>query len=126
MPEITEENLVESQARMRAELMRRYELMWVVVETRIEDDRNELRPLDPRLLEIGKGILKEEAMLFRLGRPAPVVEEDPDAELSGVDRAALVAASLDELAAKREAQVAEAAARAQAMKEAAADKEASA
>lgn len=104
MPEITEENLVESQARMRAELMRRYELIWTVVEGRIDDDRNELRPLDPRLLEIGRGVLKEEAALFRLGKPPVQVEEEPDAELTAVDRRALVSASLDELATKRAAQ----------------------
>lgn len=104
MPEITEENLVESQARMRAELLRRYELMWAVVEGRIADDRDEVRPLDPRLLEIGKGILMQESVLFRLGKPPTLVEEDPDAELTVVDRRELVAASLDELAAKRAAQ----------------------
>lgn len=104
MPEITEENLVESQARMRAELLRRYELMWVVIEGRVEDDRNEVRPIDPRLLEIGKGILKEEAALFRLSKPPATVEEDPEDALSGVDRRAIIAASLDELAAKRAAQ----------------------
>ena len=107
MPEITEENLVESQARMRAELLRRSELMWAVIEGRVEDDRNEVRPIDPRLLEIGKGILKEEALLFRLSKPPTVVEEDSDAELTAVDRRELVSASLDELAAKREAQAAE-------------------
>lgn len=111
MPEITEENLQESQARMRAELMRRYELMWAVIEARVDDDRNEIRPLDPRLLEIGKGILMQEAALFRLSKPPVQVEEDPDAELSMVDRRALVAASLDELAAKRDAQAADRAAR---------------
>jgi len=111
MPEITEENLVESQARMRAELLRRYELMWAVIEGRIEDDRNEIRPIDPRLMEIGKGILKEETLLFRLTRPPVQVEEDPDDELTVVDRRELVAASLDELAAKREAQAADKASR---------------
>lgn len=107
MPEITEDNLVEAQPRVRALLMQRYELMWAVVEARIKDDRDEIRPLDPRLLEIGKGILKEESALYRLGRPAPVAEEDPDAELTVLDRRELVAASLDELAAKREAQAAD-------------------
>lgn len=104
MPEITEENLVESQPRVRALLMQRYELMWQVIEARIQDDRDEVRPLDPRLLEIGKGILKEESALYRLGRPAQLVEEDADQELSIVDRRELVASSLDDLAAKRQAQ----------------------
>lgn len=116
MPEITEENLVESQARMRAELLRRYELMWVVIEGRVEDDRNEIRPLDPRLLEIGKGILKEEAALFRLSKPPVLAEEDPDEQLSIVDRRELVAAKLDELAVKRAAQEAERNAREEAAK----------
>lgn len=107
MPEITEENLVESQARMRAELLRRYELMWAVIEGRIDDDRNELRPIDPRLMEIGKGILMQESLLFRLSKPPMQTEEPEDDQLSGVDRRALVAASLDELAVKRAAQEAQ-------------------
>jgi hypothetical protein len=118
MPEITEENLVESQPRVRAQLMLRYELMWSVIQARIEEDRDQVRPLDPRLLEIGKGILKEEAALYRLARPAPLAEEDPDLELTIVDRRELVAASLDELELKRQAQAAAREAREQAAKDA--------
>lgn len=117
MPEITEENLVESQARVRAQLVARYELMWAVVEARIEDDRAELRPLDPRLLEIGKGILKEETILYRLTKPPTQVEEDPDEAIPLDARRELVAATLDELEAKREAQKEEARAREEAKRE---------
>lgn len=104
MPEITEENLVESQARVRAQLVKRYELMWAVIEARIADDRDELRPLDPRLLEIGKGILKEEAVLYRLQKAPAVTEDDADAPVPLDERRALVASALDELEAKRSAQ----------------------
>lgn len=104
MPEITEENLVESQARVRAQLVKRYELMWAVVEARIADDRDELRPLDPRLLEIGKGILKEEAVLYRLAKAPAVTEDDAEPPVPLDERRALVASALDELEAKRSAQ----------------------
>lgn len=120
MPEITEENLVESQARVRAELMRRYELMWTVVEARIKDDRDEIRPLDPRLLEIGRGILREESLLYRLAKPPVVAEAEDDTILPLEARRELVAASLDELEAKRQAQAQAAAERAAKAKEQAA------
>lgn len=120
MPEITEENLVESQARVRAELMRRYELMWTVVEARIKDDRDEIRPLDPRLLEIGRGILREESLLYRLAKPPVLAEAEDDTILPLEARRELVAASLDELEAKRQAQAQAAAERAAKAKEQAA------
>lgn len=119
MPEITEENLVESQARVRAELMRRYELMWTVVEARIKDDRDEIRPLDPRLLEIGRGILREESLLYRLSKPPVQAEAEEDTILPLEARRELVAASLDELEAKRQAQAQAAAQRAKAKEQAA-------
>src|SRR5690349_10070085 len=123
LPEITEENLVESQPRVRALLMNRYEMIWNVVEGRIKDDEQEIRPLDPRLLEIGKGVLKEISALYRMSKPPTAVEEDPDAELTIVDRRELIAASLDQLEAKRNAQeeaARERAAAAQAARDAAA------
>lgn len=104
MPEITEENLAESQPRVRALLMHRYEMMWQHIEARIQEDRDEVRALDPRLLEIGKGILMQEASLYRLGRAPVAVEEDPDEQLSIIDRREMVAAALDDLEAKRRAQ----------------------
>lgn len=109
MPEITEENLVESQARIRALLVARYEKMWQQVESHITEASSGDRMLDPRMLEIGRGILKEEAGIYRLGRPAPVVEESEEEQLSLVDRSALVAAKLDEIEAKRRARETEAA-----------------
>lgn len=116
MPEITEENLAESQARVRAELVRRYELMWTVVEARIKDDKDEIRPLDPRLLEIGRGVLREVSLLYRLAKPPVQAEAEEDQILPLEARRELVAASLDELEAKRKAQAETAAAR-QAAKE---------
>jgi hypothetical protein len=104
MPEITEENLVDSQARVRAQLVKRYELMWSVIEARISEDRDEVRPLDPRLLEIGKGILKEEAVLYRLTKAPAVQEEEAETPIPLDERRALVASALDELEAKRNAQ----------------------
>ncbi|HZI74109.1 MAG TPA: hypothetical protein VFD73_08835 [Gemmatimonadales bacterium] len=103
--------------------MNRYEMIWNVVEGRIKDDEQEVRPLDPRLLEIGKGVLKEISALYRMSKPPTAVEEDPDAELTIVDRRELIAASLDQLEAKRNAQeeaARERAAAAQAARDAAA------
>lgn len=97
IPEIGEEQLAESQPRVRALLVKRYEEIWGRVEVRIQEDRDHDRPLDPRILEIGLRVLKDEAVLYRLGRQAAVVEEEEDPAITGVDRAALVAQQLAEL-----------------------------
>lgn len=103
MPEITDDNLVEAQARIRALIVARYEKMWQHIEGHMGEAAAGERMLDPRMLEIGRGILKEEAAIYRLGRPAPVVEEPEDEQLAIVDRREIIAARLDELEAKRRA-----------------------
>ncbi len=102
--EIDEESLVQAQAAVRYQQIMRYEDMYKLVDRRIKDDEDGERPLDPRFLEIGIRILKEEAGLYRLAKSAPVQEEEEDPSIMGVDRAAVVLAKLDELEAKRNAQ----------------------
>lgn len=103
MPEITEDNLVESAPRVRALITSRLEQLWRQVDQHIVEAEAGDRMQDPRMLEIGKGILKELAAIYRLGRPVPVAEVEEDQELAGVDRRAIVGAKLDELEAKRRA-----------------------
>lgn len=101
MPEITDDNLQEAAPRVRALIMGRIEKMWAAVESHIDQANAGDRMLDPRMLEIGKGLMKAEADIYRLGKPAPVVEEEVDQALAAVDRRAIVGAKLDELEAKR-------------------------
>lgn len=101
MPEITDDNVTESQARIRALIVARSEKLWQQVEGHIDEAAAGDRMLDPRMLEIGRGILKDVAGIYRLGRPAPVVEEEEDEQLAIVDRREIIAARLDELEAKR-------------------------
>jgi hypothetical protein len=102
-PEIGEEQLVESQPRVRALLVQRYEEIWDRVSVRINEDKEHERPVDPRILEIGLRVLKDEAVLYRLGRAAPVTEEEDDPTILGIDRAAMVAEQLSVLESKRQA-----------------------
>jgi hypothetical protein len=96
MPEITEDNLVESRGRVLWQQVQRYEQMWAIVEQRLEWDRDLTAPIDVRMLEVGRGILRDQAGLYRLGRPAPATEQEEDAN-AAVDRAALVEENLREL-----------------------------
>jgi hypothetical protein len=101
MPEITDDNLLEAAPRVRALIMSRLEQMWAAVNQHIEEAKAGDRMLDPRMLEIGKGLMKEEAAIYRLGRPAPVVQEE-EAEPLGRDELVLrLGSKLDELEAKR-------------------------
>lgn len=101
MPEIDEDSITQAQAAVRYQQIVRYEDMYKLVDRRIREDEDGERPLDPRFLEIGIRILKEEAGLYRLSKPMPVTEEEEDPSIAGVDRAAVVMAKLDELEAKR-------------------------
>lgn len=96
MPEITEENLTEARGRVTWELVQRYEKMWAIVDQRLDWDKELTAPIDVRMLEVGRGLLRDVAGLYRLGRPAPATEQEEDAN-AAVDRAALVEASLLEL-----------------------------
>lgn len=103
MPEITEDNVAEAAPRVRALITSRLEQLWQQVDQHVTEVRAGERMQDPRMLEIGKGILKELAAIYRLGRPQPVAEEEVDEALEALDRRQIVAAKLDELEAKRRA-----------------------
>jgi predicted metalloprotease len=104
MPEIDEDSLAAAQAAVRYQQIMRYEQMYEIVDSRISEDKSGGRPLDPRFLELGIRILKEEAVIYRLAKAVVVQEEEEDPSITGVDRAAVVMAKLDELEAKRTAQ----------------------
>lgn len=78
-PEISEDDLAAAQAKVRAQTIARYEDLYRVVRGQLEGAEDGERPLDPRYLEIGIRILKEESLLYRLLRPAvaPVEDDDP-------------------------------------------------
>ncbi len=102
--EITEEQLAESQPRVRALQIQRYEKIWDRIQERIVEDEQGERPIDPRFLELGIRVLKEEAGIYRLGRVAQAVEEEEDPSITGVDRMATVMRQLEELEARKRAQ----------------------
>jgi hypothetical protein len=99
VPEISEDDLEEARPRVLAQTVGRYEDLYRVVRAHVTEAEQGERPLDPRYLEIGIRILKEESLLYRLGRPAVVREEEED--LSRViDPAQQVLAQLVELEAR--------------------------
>lgn len=106
MPEITDDNLQEAAPRVRALIMGRLEKMWAAVDQHIEQANAGDRMLDPRMLEIGKGLMKAEAEIYRLGRPAPVVQEEETVPLGREELVARLGSRLDELEAKRQARAA--------------------
>ena len=103
IPEIGEDQLLESQPRVRALLVHRYEEVWTEVSNHIKVARQVSRPPDPRMLEIGLRVLKDEAVLYRLGRTLPASEADEELQVSVDERLALVSAQLAEVEAKRSA-----------------------
>lgn len=103
MPEISDDNLQEAAPRVRALIVSRLEKMWSAVDQHIDEAQAGDRMLDPRMLEIGKGLMKAEADIYRLAKVVAVVEEEEDAALAAIDRRAIVGAKLDELEAKRKA-----------------------
>lgn len=99
VPEISEDDLEEARPRVLAQTVGRYEDLYRVVRAHVTEAEQGERPLDPRYLEIGIRILKEESLLYRLGRPTVVREEEED--LSRViDPAQQVLAQLVELEAR--------------------------
>jgi hypothetical protein len=79
--------------------VQRLELLWSVVEDHVREVRAGDRMLDPRMLEIGARVLKDEAAIYRLGKAAPVAEDEEDMFV-GVDRRALVLESLKDVEAR--------------------------
>ncbi len=106
--EITEDDLTQSQSRVRALQIRRYEQIWNVVEDHLAGGRD-----DPRYLEIGIRVLKEEAVIYHLGKLQAPSEDEEDPHILAIDRMALVTKQLEDLEARRQAQEAEARRRAQ-------------
>lgn len=99
--EITEADLVASGPRVRALQVARLEAIWRVVNARIQLDDDAERPIDPRILEIGLRVIKEEAMMYRLGRTPPATGEDEDeGDRVGQDRVSLIETHLAEIEAK--------------------------
>lgn len=78
-PEISEDDLEAAKAKVRAQTIARYEDLFLVVQGQIKGAEFGERPLDPRYLEIGIRILKEESLLYRLLKPAvaPLEDDDP-------------------------------------------------
>lgn len=101
MPEITDDNLQEAAPRVRALIMSRIEKMWAAVDQHIDQANAGDRMLDPRMLEIGKGLMKAEADIYRLGRPAPVTQEEEVVPLGRDELVARLGTKLDELESKR-------------------------
>ncbi len=103
MPEITEDNLTEAAPRVRALITQRLELLWQQVDQHVSEVRAGERMQDPRMLEIGKGILKELAGIYRLGKPMPVQEEEVEAPLGRDELVQRLGSRLDVLESKRQA-----------------------
>lgn len=76
IPEITDDDVVASRARVRALLVSRLEAKYQVVSRAIRDAETMGIPPDPRLLEIGIRIDKEMSLLYGLQKPAPVSADD--------------------------------------------------
>ncbi len=99
--EITEEQLAESGPRVRALQVQRLEKVWSVVEGHIDEHLDGTRPMDPRMLEIGLRVVKEETALYRLAKPqAASEEEDEDPQQAALDRRALVLMQIEAAEAK--------------------------
>lgn len=97
--QITDEDLVKSGPAVRALLVARLEAMWQPVEAALDQARQVggALPPDPRLLEIGLRIVRDEAALYRLSRPPVLGDGNDEPELgAGVDRRAMIEAQLVE------------------------------
>ena len=96
-PQITDEDLVASGPAVRALLVGRLERLWKPVEQALDASDQGLAPPDPRILELGLRVVKDEAALYRLARPPVIGDEAGDPALEpGIDRRALVMGQLEE------------------------------
>lgn len=96
---ITDEDLESAKPAVRALLVSRLERMWRPIEQHLDqsDAVEGAIPPDPRLLEIGLRIVRDEAVLYQMTKPRLAVEQEEAPELgAGVDRRALVLAQLEE------------------------------
>lgn len=101
---IDEDQIQAAKARVRALHVRRYEQLWTIVEQKVKDSEDLAMPLDPRYLELGIKILKEESLLYRLNKAEAPREDEEDDPGAGIDRAAEVEAQLAALEARRQEQ----------------------
>lgn len=99
MPEITDDNLVEARPRVRAMIVGRWEQMWAQVDRHMAEADAGDRMLDPRMLEIGRGILRAQTELYLLLKPVVAAEEEEEV-VPLVDRREAVEARLLEIEAK--------------------------
>lgn len=102
--QITDDDLVESAPRVRALQIARLEAMWKPVKVRLQQDETGAMPIDPRLLEIGLRIVKEESLLYRLYKPPVASTEEADELPAGFDRAAELERQLVEIEQRRASQ----------------------
>lgn len=90
VPQISDEDLVASAPRVRHLAISRLESLWEPVRVALLRDQGEggsLAPIDPRLLEIGLRIIKEEAVIYGIAKPTKLpVPEDEDEQLPGPDK----------------------------------------
>lgn len=100
-PRITDEDLVSSAPAVRALMVSRLEQLYGPVERALEQDKLGLMPVDPRLLEIGLRVIKEESLIYKIHKPPILTQEDDQLELGeGVDRRALAEERLQEIEAR--------------------------
>lgn len=101
VPQINDEDLVASAPRVRHLLVSRLESLWEPVRVALLRDQGEggsLAPIDPRLLEIGLRIVKEEAGIYGIARPGKApVQEDEDEQLPGPEKRAAIMDRLTEI-----------------------------
>jgi hypothetical protein len=103
--QITEADLVESGPRVRALQVARLEQIWGAVNARLQLDAGGEQPIDPRLLEIGLRVIKEEAAIYRLGRIPPATgDEEQDKAAVGGELVDAIEAKLAEIESKLRAQ----------------------
>lgn len=90
---LDDDNLEQAAPAVRALTLQRLEMIWRQVELNLDPDVG----ADPRWAEIGLRVLDRESKLYRLDRDKRVQEED-ELEVQGVDRAAMIEASLTDIA----------------------------
>lgn len=95
VPQISDEDIVASAPRVRHLLISRLESLWEPVRVALLRDKGEgdsLAPIDPRLLELGLRIVKEEAGIYGIAKPTrlPATEDEDEGMPAPVKRAAIM------------------------------------
>lgn len=98
MPEITDDDVLASRARVRALLVSRVDMLWQPVQVALVKDSNGEYPADPRILEFGLRLCRELAEYYNVKKPpTSVVEEEAELPGAGEDRRALIEMKLAEV-----------------------------